>query len=198
MFRGLFRKKVPVVVPPYTVRRSTRARKVRLTVFPGGLAELTLPAWVSEAAGARFVAARAAWLVQTIEKMRKVPAFAPGFGEAKPALLPRRTRAHYLAHREAARALGDQKLAQWNAHYNFSYHRVAIRNSKSRWGSASARGNLNFNYRILFLPEHLQDYLIVHELCHLQQHNHSRNFWALVGQTIPDYKKSRKELHHYH
>ncbi len=97
-----------------------------------------------------------------------------------------------------ARTLVEQKLAHWNAHYNFVYRRVAIRNNKSRWGSASAKRNLNFNYRILFLPEHLQDYLIVHELCHLQEHNHSKNFWSLVAQTIPDYKKSRKELHHYH
>ncbi len=95
----------------------------------------------------------------------------------------------------AARVLVHQKLAQFNLSYAFQYHRVAIRNQSTRWGSCSSKGNLNFNYRIIFLPPELQDYLIVHELCHLKELNHGKKFWELVSQTIPDYERRKKALH---
>ncbi len=85
-------------------------------------------------------------------------------------------------------------MAEHNAHYALSFNKVAIRNQRTRWGSCSKKGNLNFHYRITELPESLADYLIVHELCHLAELNHSKKFWALVGETIPDHKVRRKAL----
>jgi predicted metal-dependent hydrolase len=113
---------------------------------------------------------------------------------------PRRTastasQTHYKERREAARELVEKKLTHWNRYYNFSYNRVSIRNQRSRWGSCSSKGNLNFNYRILFLEEDLQDYLIVHELCHLQEMNHGPKFWRLVEQTIPNARSLQKKMH---
>lgn len=96
--------------------------------------------------------------------------------------------AHYKTHKEAARELAHARLAHYNQFYGLTYHRVAIRNTRSRWGSCSSKQNLNFNYRILFLAPELQDYLIVHELCHLAEMNHGPQFWALVAQQVPDYK----------
>ena len=98
-------------------------------------------------------------------------------------------RQHYHTHKEAARTLVHDRLAYWNTRYGYTYHRVAIKNTRSRWGSCSSRGNLNFNYRIVFLPPPLQDYLIVHELCHLEEMNHKPQFWALVARELPDYQK---------
>ncbi|TSC69693.1 MAG: hypothetical protein G01um101456_45 [Parcubacteria group bacterium Gr01-1014_56] len=109
-----------------------------------------------------------------------------------------RGRAKYLAYKEAARALVHAKLAQFNAHYNFTLKKIFIKNHKSRWGSCSSRGNLNFNYKIVGLPPELQDYLVVHELCHLGAFNHSPEFWALVQQTTPSYKALRKRLKEVH
>ena len=103
---------------------------------------------------------------------------------------------HYLAHKEEARALVHEKLAYWNAIYKFTYKRVAIRNQRRSWGSCTSLKNLNFSYKILFLPERLQDYLIVHELCHLEELNHGKKFWELVAQEIPDYTERRNELKH--
>lgn len=100
----------------------------------------------------------------------------------------------FAIHREAARALVFHKLNQWNQIYNLSYNKVFIRNQRSRWGSCSTKKNLNFNYKVVHLPPHLVDYLIVHELCHLQEMNHGPKFWDLVARTIPDYKKCRAEL----
>src|SRR3989338_7663039 len=97
-------------------------------------------------------------------------------------------RRDYLKYKELARALVKQKLAQYNQVYGFKINRVAIKNHKSRWGSASKKGNLNFNYRLVLLPEALADYVIVHELCHLKEFNHSKSFWGLVEKTIPNYK----------
>lgn len=103
-------------------------------------------------------------------------------------------RLSYLRHRETARELVLKKIPEFNAHYGFKVGRVAIRDQKSRWGSCSSKGNLNFNYRIALLPSYLADYVIVHELCHLGEFNHKEKFWALVARTIPDYKKYRDEL----
>jgi predicted metal-dependent hydrolase len=96
--------------------------------------------------------------------------------------------------RELARHMVWQKINYFNRFYNFKINRIAIKNQSRRWGSCSSKGNLNFNYKIIYLRPALADYLIVHELCHLGQLNHSKNFWALVKQTLPDYAKAKKEL----
>jgi predicted metal-dependent hydrolase len=108
---------------------------------------------------------------------------------------PRRlTRADYLRNKPAAAALVRQKIAELNAAYGFEFRAVSIRNQKTRWGSCSRRGNLSFNWRILLLDSRAQDYLIVHELCHLAEFNHSPRFWALVSQTVPEYAALRRRL----
>jgi predicted metal-dependent hydrolase len=101
---------------------------------------------------------------------------------------------HYLAHKETAREYIVEKVRYWNTYYGFPINRIAIRNQKTCWGSCSEHNNLNFNYKLLFLPEHLADYVIVHEICHLGELNHSPAFWELVGRTQPEYKMHRKEL----
>lgn len=100
----------------------------------------------------------------------------------------------YLEHKNRALVLAKERLEFFNRSYGFNFNRVSIKNQKTRWGSCSKKGNLNFNYRIALLSEKLADYIIVHELCHLGQLNHSRQFWNLVAQTIPDYSALRKEL----
>jgi predicted metal-dependent hydrolase len=65
---------------------------------------------------------------------------------------------------------------------------------RSRWGSCSRKGNLNFNYKLIQLPQELADYIVVHELCHLKQFNHSHAFWNLIAETIPNHIELRKIL----
>ena len=101
---------------------------------------------------------------------------------------------HYHTHKEFARAIIHERVQHWNIHYGFSYHRIAIKNQRRCWGSCSEHSNLNFNYKIVFLPKALMDYVIVHELCHLAELNHSPRFWGLVGQTLPDYSEARAHL----
>lgn len=108
--------------------------------------------------------------------------------------LSKSSRVNYLLYKERARGLVLAKIAKFNTFYNFKLGKVAIKDTRTRWGSCSNKGNLNFNYKIFFLPEPLVDYIIVHELCHLAEFNHSHSFWVLVAQTMPDYKERQAEL----
>ena len=108
--------------------------------------------------------------------------------------MPRKNRKEFLLNKESARTLARNRLEYFNAFYGFKFNRISIRNSRTRWGSCSKKGNLNFNYKIALLPEKYTDYIIVHELCHLGEFNHSPKFWALVASTVPDHKNLRKDL----
>jgi predicted metal-dependent hydrolase len=106
----------------------------------------------------------------------------------------RRNRRQYLAVKEDARRLVRERIAHFNGGYGFAVGKVFIKNHKSRWGSCSQKGNLNFNYKIALLPPELADYIVVHELCHLREFNHSPRFWRLVEEAIPDHLARRKAL----
>lgn len=96
-------------------------------------------------------------------------------------------------HEEVLR-LVEHKIDLYNKHYRCDLNDIKIKKMKSRWGSCSRKKNLNFNAKLIYLPDDLIDYVIVHELCHLIEFNHSRSFWNLVAQTVPDHRKMRAEL----
>ena len=101
---------------------------------------------------------------------------------------------HYLKNKEKARKIINSQLKYFSDIYKVTYGRVSIRNQRTRWGSCSGQGNLNFNYRLFTLDPKIRDYVIVHEICHLKEFNHGKRFWAEVAKTIPDYKEIRREL----
>ncbi len=103
-------------------------------------------------------------------------------------------REKYLQYKEVARVLVLERLAIYNQIYQYKYNRISIRDQKTRWGSCSSKGNINFNYKIALLPTHLADYIVVHELCHVGEMNHSSRFWDLVARTIPNYLECRAQL----
>jgi len=106
----------------------------------------------------------------------------------------RGSRRDYLRHKETARSLVRERIALYNAAGFFRVGRIAIRNQKTRWGSCSKQGNLNFHYKLTFLPLPLVDYVIVHELCHLREFNHSHAFWELVAAIMPDHDARKRAL----
>ena len=86
------------------------------------------------------------------------------------------------------------RIAAYAGQMGVTYGRVTIRNQKTRWGSCSSKGNLNFNCLLMLTPREVQDYVIVHELSHRKEMNHSPKFWEVVEEVLPDYKKRRKWL----
>ncbi len=104
---------------------------------------------------------------------------------------------HYLTYKEQARELVLARLHFWNQFYGFSYNRVAIRNQKTCWGSCTSLKNLNFSYKLIFLPPHLQDYVVLHELCHLKELHHGQSFWDEMARVMPDYEMRMQELRQF-
>ena len=95
---------------------------------------------------------------------------------------------------EQARQIFTQKVDFFSQQMGVTYGRVTIRHQKTRWGSCSSLGNLNFNCLLLFAPDAVQDYVVVHELCHRKEMNHSERFWREVAKVMPDYKTHKKWL----
>ena len=87
-----------------------------------------------------------------------------------------------------------EELAVWAPKIGVQFGRVAIRDQKSRWGSCSAKQNLNFNWKLIMAPEEVLRYVVIHELCHLIEFNHSARFWSLVEREMPDYEAWKKWL----
>jgi predicted metal-dependent hydrolase len=166
------------------VKRRRGTRRVRLAIGRDGSVVLTLPCAVSLSRGQQFLESKREWIVAMKERQ-----------EAHPKrLLDQGSDEEYRLTKEAARLCITERVTCYQALYGVEYRSLSIRNQKTRFGSCSSRGQLSFNYRLIYLPEHLRDYVVVHELCHLRELNHSPRFWALVAQTIPDYQIQKRRL----
>lgn len=168
----------------YIVRKTSRAKRYSITVHPGPRIIATAPFRASQKGVQRFVQHHADWVVHAASSIAQQPLITP-FGK---------TRKEYEYWKETARTAITQAVKEINKHYEFSYNRISIRNQKSCWGSCSNKQNLNFNYRLLFMPDELLRYVVAHELCHLEYLNHSQQFWQRVEETVPQYKQLRKKL----
>lgn len=93
-----------------------------------------------------------------------------------------------------ARKVFPERIAYFAKQMGVTYGRVTLREQKTRWGSCSSKGNLNFNWKLILLPPELLDYVVVHELAHRKEMNHSAAFWKVVEEILPDYRERRKAL----
>jgi predicted metal-dependent hydrolase len=113
------------------------------------------------------------------------------------------SKAHYVEHKETTRDLVSLRLPAIIEAYKAigiefkPVGKIFIKNTRTRWGSCSSKGNLNFSYRLCLLPGDLSDYIIIHELCHLREFNHSSKFWDLVALLAPEFDAHRDELKKY-
>ena len=96
--------------------------------------------------------------------------------------------------RERAKSVLAQRTAYFARQIGVTYGRITVRDQKTRWGSCSQAGNLNFNFRLILAPPEVLDYVVVHELCHRRQMNHSAQFWQEVAQVLPDYRARKAWL----
>ena len=97
-------------------------------------------------------------------------------------------------YKREARDIIVPRVAEFAQKYGFTYNSVKITSAMTRWGSCTSKRNLNFTYRLALAPDEVRDYVIVHELCHLRQMNHSKKFWKEVASIMPDYKIQEKWL----
>jgi predicted metal-dependent hydrolase len=170
----------------YTLRVSNRARQMRIAVYCDGSTVVTIPRAFPETMLENFIVKRSQWILDKVNYFR-TKGLAP---------IPKRvnTKKEYLKYKDEAFRLAESRLKYFNQFYGHTWSKITIKTQKTRWGSCSKKGNLNFNYKIAHLPPHVADYIIVHELCHLGQFNHSHKFWDLVAKTIPNHIQIRREL----
>jgi predicted metal-dependent hydrolase len=206
----------------YTVRRSARARRVRVNVRAHTDVEVVLPAQAPEKAAAAAVSELAPWIERRLSEGRRTLALLAERAGTVPYLgtplelvpQPGRTRAHRrggklfvpvgdyrpaverlyrrLAREEVARRL-DGAAEQIGA----SYGGLSIRGQSTRWASCSAKGAMSFNWRLLLAPGPVLDYVVWHEVCHLEIRDHSPRFWALVQSRYPGWREQRDWLRRY-
>lgn len=129
-----------------------------------------------------------AWISKHIEKIKE----AKERFEAEPT--EKFTREKVIALAEEALKVIPERVEYFAKVIGVTYGKITVRNQKTRWGSCSSKGNLNFNCLLMLAPPEVLDYVVVHELCHRKQMNHSKAFWLEVEKVLPDYKEVRKWL----
>jgi predicted metal-dependent hydrolase len=152
------------------------SRRMTLTVNAAGEIRLSVPPRTPWLLAEEFLRRSHGWIASNIP--------------AEPTLRQGPT----AAQKRQARQLIAAKLARWQPEFAKQPARVRIANQSSRWGSASTRGTLSFNWRLIELPETLVDYVVVHELAHLVEANHGTHFWGIVEDALPDYRELRRRL----
>lgn len=167
----------------YSLKRNKRSKYMRFAIKSDASLVVSVPRIFPQILVEKMIFERADWILDKINYFKN-----------KKSTLPKATKEDYLKYKELAREIIERKLKYYNQFYNLSWSKISIRNQKTRWGSCSRDGNLSFSYRIIYLPEKSCDYIVVHELCHRGEFNHSKKFWALVEKTVPDYKKIKKEI----
>lgn len=143
----------------YEVKKSARARRLRLSIYCDGTCLVTVPRRMSFDRAKEFIFENAQWVLDKLDIMNKL---------SDHPLFLKSSQKEYLKYHKEALSFAQEKVFHFNQLYNFSYNKISIKQQKTRWGSCSKKGNLNFNYKILLIPSKFADYIIVHELCHIQ------------------------------
>ena len=207
---------------PYTIRRSPRARRVRVSVESDGSVEVVLPRRASERAARDAVRELAGWierrrraLARAAAEVARPEGTVPFLGEPLTLVAePGRTRvlrrgdvllvpegdwrpAVERWYRRIARTEFAARLDAACARAGSSYDGLTIRGQRTRWASCSSTGAMSFNWRLLLAPELVVDYVVEHEVCHLEVLDHSPRFWALLESRVPDWREHARWLRRY-
>lgn len=165
----------------YRVIRSSR-RTIAIQICADGGVLVRCPWRMDAEAIQAFVQSRSGWIEKHLVKQAALPKL-PAFTDAELRDLAQK-----------ALRIIPERVACFAPLIGVSYGRISIRNQRSRWGSCSGKGNLNFNCLLMLAPDEVVDYVVVHELCHRKEMNHSKRFWAEVERILPDYKVRKKWL----
>ena len=164
----------------YTLIRSRR--KTLSVEIKGGKVIVRAPERLAKARIDDFLESRRGWIEKKLEKSAELAAAGPITDEELRALA------------ESAKEYIPARVRYYAPRVGVSFGRITIRAQRTKWGSCSGKGNLNFNCLLMLAPEEVRDYVVVHELCHRDEMNHSRRFWAEVAKVVPDYKEKERWL----
>ena len=176
---------------PYALVKSSRRKTLSIQIGAGGKMTVRTPFFITNKMVENFIKEKQDWIYKHyLEMVNKKTNYAdshtPSDKTEDTTLINK--------HKKYARKIFAAKVAYYQQFTGGNYTSITIRDQKTRWGSCSGRGTLSFNWRLILAPAEILDYVVVHELCHLTHMNHSKEFWALVGSVIPDYKIRRKWL----
>ena len=166
---------------PYRLIRSAR-KTVSIQITPEGEVLLRIPNRYPLREAEKFLESKRPWLQKHLDQVRQRQA------------LPKLTAEQVHALAEKALCVIPDRVRQYAPLVGVTYGRITIRNQRTRWGSCSGKGNLNFNCLLMLCPPEILDYVVVHELCHRKELNHSDRFWSEVERVMPDYRSRRKWL----
>lgn len=168
--------------------RSNR-KTLAIQINPDLSVTVRAPMYAPQSDIERILREKEGWIQKHIEKIREQE-------EKKKETQGESVESEYLTNEEikklADKALQyiPKRVSYYAKQIGVTYGKLTIRNQKTRWGSCSSKGNLNFNCQLMLAPPEIIDYVVVHELCHRKEMNHSKNFWREVEKILPDYKKS--------
>jgi predicted metal-dependent hydrolase len=173
----------PDVEPLPVFVRHRWARRYILRVLDDGTLRVTLPRWGSKREALAFVRDSADWIARqhVVRRHRDADRAAPGPAEAGEA-------------RRRARVELPEQLRALAARHHVTVPRISIRNQRSRWGSCGPNGHITLNWRLLLAPDFVREYVMLHELMHRRQLNHSARFWTLVAAVCPRFLEARRWL----
>ena len=178
-----------MAAPSYQVVRSKR-KTLALQVKEPGQVIVRAPLRASDASIRRFVAQHEGWIAGALRRVEARQEAREAVVEEQGYLSEADMRVLAMQAKEAIPA----RVAHFAPRVGVSYGRITLRCQKTRWGSCSAKGNLNFNVLLMLAPPEVLDYVVVHELCHRIEMNHSPRFWGLVAQHDPQFKEHRAWL----
>jgi len=173
------------VHPALIFVRHPRARRYIVSVRPDGAVRVTVPRRGSKREAEAFATSQREWIARQLRRLEEGRAAAP---------VAELSAAELRAAQARARRELPPRLLELAARYGLAVSRVSIRNQRSRWGSCSRAGHICLNWRLVQMPAWVRDYVMVHELMHLQRMDHSRRFWRLVAAVCPEYLDARKWL----
>ena len=165
---------------PYQIIKSDR-KTIAIQIKPDGQVVVRCPKRMRVEEARRFAESKADWIEKHLAKRQ-------------PQDVAKYTPKEIEQLREQARKLVTERVRYYAPIIGVTYGQIAIRAQHARWGSCSSKGNLNFNCLLALTPPEVLDYVVVHELCHRKELNHSARFWSQVEQILPDYKAPRKWL----
>ena len=169
----------------YIVIRSRR-KTLSMQVKGDGQVEVRAPLWTTDTEIRRFLETHRRWLEKHLQKARALQQAKAGVRKL--------TGAEIAELKKKAKRVLPERVAYWAPLIGVKPGRIAIRCQKTRWGSCSAKGNLNFNCLLMLAPDGVIDSIVVHELCHLKHMNHSKRFYAEIEKVLPDYRQHQQWL----